>query len=185
MGADIHAFAERKINNKWERATEKIFDPGTSTWNNTSKPFSIRSYGIFGFLADVRNYSHIECITGETRGLPQDSEYLNSVSSYCSGMGAYEESVKQELFNDGNYHSFTYVTLKELLEYDYDKVFEDRRYTKQESPNVFNGAAVAKEGEGQQKTIREFLGSWFFDEIEILKTLGEPEDVRVVMWFDN
>lgn len=185
MGADIHSFAERRINNRWERVTEEIFDPGTATWNNTSEPFSIRSYGIFGFLADVRNYSHIECITGETRGLPRDSEYLNqSIELDLAIWGSIKETKREELLND-SYHSFNYVTLKELIEYAYDRVFEDRRYTKEESPNVFNGAAVAEKGKGQQTTIREFLGEWFFNEIEILKTLGEPEDVRVVMWFDN
>lgn len=33
------------------------------------------------------------------------------------------------------------------------------------------------------KTYREFLGKFFFEELELMKTLGEPEDVRVVFLF--
>ena len=48
-----------------------------------------------------------------------------------------------------------------------------------------NGAALAEEGEGKVLTYRENLEGWFFKHLEELKALGEPENVRIVFWFDN
>ena len=48
-----------------------------------------------------------------------------------------------------------------------------------------DGAAIAEEGEGTVITYRENLGEMFFTHLEELKALGEPEDVRIVFWFDN
>jgi hypothetical protein len=44
--------------------------------------------------------------------------------------------------------------------------------------------ALADEGEGKRLPLREFLGSKFFECLEILKMIGEPDAVRVVFWFD-
>jgi hypothetical protein len=33
--------------------------------------------------------------------------------------------------------------------------------------------------------MRDFLGEWYFGQLEMLGTLGEPEDVRIVFWFDS
>ena len=35
------------------------------------------------------------------------------------------------------------------------------------------------------KTFREFLGEGFFDMIEVMKEIGNTEDVRFIYWFDN
>lgn len=179
MGCDIHSFAEVKRDGKWERVTDNIFSPNDS-FGATSEPFGWRSYGMFGFLADVRNYSKVPCITGELRGLPNDSEYLNGPDRHNP-----EKTIKQINEEDWNWHSKSHIYLKELLEFNYDQQFEDRRYTKQTSPNVFDGAAIAEPGNGQIVSYREFLGSDFFEDLDILKILGQPEDVRVVFWFDN
>lgn len=185
MGCDIHSFAEVKKEGKWERVQDKIFSNGTET-----APFDWRGYGMFAFLADVRNYSCIEPITAYD-GLPDDSEYLNSPSdypgprSYWTEEPTMVETIKDDIRSDMDYHSLRHIYLNQLIEFDYEKTFEDRRTIKQTRPNSFNGAHIAEEGEGEIKTYREFLGQGFFDEIESLKTLGEPEDVRVIFWFDN
>jgi hypothetical protein len=191
MGADIHIFAEIKKADKWERLTEKIFPDGD---RKNDAPFDWRSYGMFGFLADVRNYSSIPPL-GELKGLPDDSEYLNAKLEkpssfnyrYFDNGTAYTR--KEEIEKDADYHSKTFYTLKELIEFDYDKTFEDLRYTEvTKMPNggtFSNGAAIAKEGEGKIVTFKEFLGKGFFECIDIMKTLGEPENVRIVFWFDN
>ena len=62
---------------------------------------------------------------------------------------------------------------------DYDKVFWDRRITRGN-----DGAALANEGEGEHVTLREFLGPQFFEHLKIMRSLGKPEDVRVVLAFD-
>lgn len=183
MGADIHSFVEIKKNDKWELFEEEVFpDYGDK---KVSDPFGWRSYSVFGFLADVRNYSNCKPIS-ENKGLPNDSEYLNSPSDYDDDWyGKKTTSTKKDdIRNDGNYHSFSWLTLKELLDFDYDSTFEDLRYTKQEG-NYYNGAAVAKTGEGKTISYREHLGSGFFEDLEVLKTLGNPEEVRIVFYFDN
>ena len=64
-------------------------------------------------------------------------------------------------------------------------MFWDRRVTKQVSPNCWNGAALADEGEGETVKLRDFLGEHFFSQIEIMKALGDIDDVRIIFWFDN
>lgn len=188
MGADIYSFVEVKRNNKWEIIKEEIFPSYDS---KTSSPFDYRSYSLFGFLADVRNYSHCTPIR-ECRGLPEDSEYLNSPSPYAyqrnpmSGEPiplSEQETIKSDIL-EGGYYGHSWLLLKELLDFDYDQTFWDRRITREEKPNCFNSAALAEEGEGQIITYREHLWEHFFEEIEILKTLGDPENVRIVFWFD-
>lgn len=162
MGADIHSFAEVRENGKWKKVG-KVFNG----YNNskTDCPFDWRSYSMFGFLADVRNYSKSPVIC-EPKGLPKDSEHLNA---------DYHGEPYRDWIMDGD-HSHTYLTLKELTEYDYNQEFEDLR---------LNGGETGEPGEGEKTTIRDFLEEGFFDDIEVLKTLGSSDDVRVVFWFDN
>jgi hypothetical protein len=116
---------------------------------------------MFGFLADVRNFSFIPCITGEQRGWPDDTLEIQEWDT----------------------HSETFVILDELLNFNYDNTFEDRRGCKEISPRFFDCSADMGEGNGTIFSFREFLGKGFFDDLEILKTLGSPENVRVLMSF--
>jgi hypothetical protein len=68
---------------------------------------------------------------------------------------------------------------------DYDAPIEDRRITVRTGPNSWNGGGTAEPGGGTQTTLRAFLGDHFMSHVEALKSLGEPDDVRVVFWFDN
>lgn len=195
MGCDIHSFVEVKKEGKWQKIEDKIFkDYGDRM---TSEPFGWRSYSVFGFLADVRNYSHCPVLV-EPRGLPLDSEWLNQPSKYAYDKNPmsgevipYEEreTNKKDIENDWNYHTCSHIYLKELLEFDYTQKFEDRRYSKKEiTPGggmVINGAAISEPGQGTMITFREHLGSGFFEDLMQLKMLGEPEGVRIVFYFDN
>jgi hypothetical protein len=134
------------------------------------EPFYSRNYGVFGFLANVRNYSHVPPIAEVKYAIPED---------------ATPETVEHFASWEGNRHSASWVTLKQLLAVDYEKKFWNRRVTKQTAPNCWDGAALANEGEGTRETLRDFLGATFFVHLETLKTLGKPEDVRVIFWFDN
>jgi hypothetical protein len=173
MGCDIHSWAEVREGRHWN-TVDAVFplDDFGKSWekrSHTEHPFDWRSYGMFGFLADVRNYSHVPCIQKPVWSLPDDVS----------------ERVSADYGDDGDYHSLNVITLRTLLEFDYDQTFWDRRVTKQVAPNCFDGAALADEGEGRTLTIRGFLGKQFFEELEILKSLGGPDDVRIVFWFDN
>lgn len=172
MGCDIHSFAEQKINGRWKKVDESLFRDG--------EPISVRNYGVFGFLADVRNYSFVPHIS-EVKGLPKDSEYLNEVTDDWAGN-------KWQRKDDISYdtHNSSYVTLKELIDFNYDETFEDRRGSGKISNNTWSGSIELKKGEGEIISFREFLqGSDLFEAIRILKPLGKPEDIRIVFWFDS
>lgn len=149
MGCDIHSQAERKVNGKWEIVPDIV-------------PFDWRSYGMFAFLAGVRNYSAITPLS-KPRGLPADA-------------------VERDDGDCGGDHSHSWLSLEELLAFDYDASMEDRRYTRQEGPNSFNGAATCEPGQGEKTTYREFLGEAFFKDLEKLKAAGAE---RVVFGFDS
>lgn len=173
MGCDIHSFLEVRKDGKWEVEGDVFplsgwdleYSLSRKRGTHTSHPFDWRSYGMFGFLADVRNYSHSPVIQPPTYTIPDDAS----------------DKIK-EMFEDGggDYHSHTYLTLRQLTEHDYDKTFWDRRVSKNG-----NGASLAEEGEGQTVVLRDWLGEGFFEQIEIMKTLGGLDDVRVILWFDN
>ena len=167
MGCDIHSFAERKVNGKQEKVGDHF---SLGEWERKyykkekgENPFDWRSYSMFAFLADVRNYDHCEPIS-EPKGLPTD----------ISG------EVREEYGDGSDWHSASHLTTKELLDFDYEKEFWNRRVMKNNT-----GASLAEEGEGTVLSYRENLGEFFFLHLEELKQLGNPEDVRIVFWFDN
>jgi len=67
MGCDIHSIVQVKLGRQWVTITDCLFlwDEETHTYS----PFDRRCYAVFGFLADVRNYSKVPPIS-EPRGLP-------------------------------------------------------------------------------------------------------------------
>lgn len=150
MGCDIHTRAEKRVDGKWEVI------PGIT-------PFDWRWYGMYGFLANVRNYSGIPPLS-EPRGLPDDAPPEDEDNGWLGD------------------HSFSWLSVDELTSFDYDAAVEDRRYTRQEGPNFWNGAATADPGQGKMTTYREFLGESFFADLEKLKAIGAE---RVVFGFDS
>lgn len=167
MGCDIHGFLEVRKNGKWEVFEENIFPLYGD--KKCSAPFQWRSYGMFSFLADVRNTSHVPHINF-TEGFPEDSEYLNEEveeewRSYWTEPPVLINTRGKDILEDYNYHSFCHIYLKDIVDFDYDKTFLDKHET--------------------IKTFREFLGEGFFDMIEVMKEIGNTEDVRFIYWFDN
>ncbi len=196
MGLDMSSFAEvrNKETGKWE-LVDKVFPDTVYSDDNilietvVSEPFNWRSYGMYGFLADKNNYSRVPTISAD-RGLPQDSEYLNQESPYAWKTNPMSgeiipfkdvDTIRYDILEQGWGHS--HLFLKELLDFNYDQEFEDLRTTKQIAPNCYDGKHVAEPGEGAKTTVRKFLDQGFFKHLEVLKTLGEPEDVRIVIWF--
>lgn len=169
MGCDIHTAVEVRSDGEWRWKSSAKFPDQYEDGGFTSEPFDWRSYGMFGFLANVRNYSMVPPLS-EAKGLPDNlsSELKTDLDAPWLGD-----------------HSFSWLSLAELLSFNYDQTFEDRRITVQRAPNFFDGAGLADPGDGKITSFRDFLGKKFFSQLEILKEYGAPEDVRIVFGFDN
>lgn len=151
MGCDIHCYAERKVGNNFQMVGCNAFD--------------YRSYGVFGFLAGVRNYSEIPPISAP-RGIPPDAS---------PGV--------RNLYNHWRIdaHSTSWLSVSELSAFDYDQPIEDRRVTVATEWG-YDGGRTAKVGGGEITTYREFLCDQFFNDIKKLQDAGAD---RIVFWFDN
>lgn len=151
MGCDIHCYAEKLNGKKYKQVKCNAFDD--------------RSYGTFGFLAGVRNYSDVQPIV-ERRGFPDDASPKTKATYEDWGCDA---------------HSPSWLSVEELTSFDYDRPVEDRRVTRQTSWGL-DGGCTAEAGGGKMTTFREFLGEWFFKDLEKLRAAGAD---RIVFWFDN
>jgi hypothetical protein len=180
MGTDIHIVAEVKRDGEWRLSDIKV-------------PCN-RDYDTFAILANIRNgFGFAGVKTGEPltpislpRGLPKD------ISEELKG--------KMNLPGDNDCwlgdHSYSYITLKEMLEYDYNGL-------RIECGMVTHATAEAFRKEG--KLPEEWCGwtsmkgyekmewkrplkeaAYLFGEIVVsLIPLGEPENVRIVFGFDS
>jgi|ERR1700733_7472888 len=182
MGCDIHPYAEVRVNGRWQRSYIKV-------------PRD-RNYWAFGVLANVRNgYGVAGSYTGEPvtpisepRGLPADCVTReNFIEDYES----------PDYVNLGD-HSFSWVTLAELLALDLDTPVTEGgvintaqkaaldtqgilpdRWCSMKSPMTKDDVHAT-----WKRPLRE--SAWLLSEIiEALKPLGAPDDVRIVFGFDS
>lgn len=186
MGTDIHPHVETR-------------EPD-GTWRYRGvlpETLAGRDYAWFGIIAGVRERWNLKPIA-MGRGIPADaSAFLLKARSeldeadvplaeYCEVTGLSEESVKEAhpyycytKEGEGEYfatpwlgeHDFTWITLRELLEYDWDQpIPEDGHgYYTENGPNL-----------------RDWLGRTLDEWIGYLMRFGAaPDDVRVVMGFDS
>ena len=231
MGCDIHSFAEVKTNGKWKKVG-KIFQDCYNEKELTSEPYGGRNYDLFAMLADVRNrrgFAGIKTGEGfnpicEPKGLPEDSEYLNSVSPYAYDSNPMNgkpipieerDTIRHDV-TDCDYHSHSWLTLRELLDYDWNQLTmktgwvtkaEYIEYKTNGSPNgwcgdvssggmfahVANDEIEAFNTPGKTAYTKIEWGSTYAESahfflehtIPALQNLGDPENVRIVFWFDN
>jgi hypothetical protein len=116
MGCDIHFFVEKREGERWISAD--TWYESEYRFSHVNAPFySGRNYYLFAILADVRNgFGFAGIKTGEgfnpispPRGMPDDA--CAEVQQEADAMGA-----------DG--HSHSWLTLRELLEYDWTQTTE-------------------------------------------------------------
>ncbi len=152
MGCDIHCYAERKVRGRWRMMRGQY-------------PIRHRDYRIFAFLADVRNDVGIPPIA-QPRDLPDDIS----------------DGVVAEFRKCNDAHSVSWLSVSELLAYDYDRIVtgKERRAVMADHHEDRGGAVMAEEDKGM--AVRELLGEGCFDELKELKTCGAE---RIVFWFDN
>lgn len=150
MGTDIHTTAERRLpDGTWKAVAELKF-------------YDYRNYALFGWLADVRNYSGFPPYHPD-RGLPKDIS---------------PEAYEQAEWN----HSATWYTIEELISFDYDQPVEDLRVTREIAPGFFNGGCTAEPGGGEMTTYRAAFGDEFIEDLHRLKAAGVE---RLIFSFDS
>ena len=145
MGCDIHLHVETKQYDAWLEVRNPIHEETYSQHTYRHWPGSDRYYTLFAVLADVRNRDGSVTPIATPRGLPGDAS----------------RTVKDEADTwDGDGHSHSYLTLRELVDYDWD----------------------APAG---HSTIRQQVGD-FFSLMQLMahETL-DMEYARIVFWFDN
>lgn len=174
MGTDINGLVQVKNEQGlWEEITAFLSPYNWGFYGSDHKrncPFEHRSYGVFGFLADVRNYSKVPTV-GAYPGFPEDGG-LDSKHPFLEGYDKFG-------------HDAHHVYLSQLLDFDYEQTFEDLRVNRQIASNAWDGGCTGEQGEGKLLTVREFLGELFFKDLKELATLGDPDKVRFLFYFDD
>jgi len=120
----------------------------------------VKDINPFQRRGDYEVYSFLADVRNYNRCIPIDEpRYLPDNISYEVYKIYYEGRVDN--------YSESYLSLEELLRFNYEK--------------------PCRIGEGHEviPTYREFLGEYFFEELERLKTLGPIDDIRIVFWFNN
>jgi hypothetical protein len=143
MGCDIHVHLERRDERGRYVEIPQVPD---------EYPLGGRSYSRFAFLAGVRNWANIIPLSSP-RGLPHD-------------LSATVREQSDEWDIDG--HSHSWLTLHELLTFDYDQ------------PLLFREGG--RDPRCTEATYRQLLDEEFLSEVRDLQASGVA---RVVFWFDN
>jgi hypothetical protein len=146
MGCDIHAFLEVKIGGVWHTYADVDLD---------------RDYGLFAYMANVRNWAGAIEPISLPRGLPEDAAFFTKFHSDHWG-------------TDG--HSHSWLSFDELL-----RVAE---FAKENNVSLIPWWA-------NPEITRPAFGVYLFgNDITSWKRYPEDyppalEDVRLVFWFDN
>ena len=197
MGCDIHLFTEKKSNINSEQQWVNIDNWKLNPYydendNEESEPkyklnpaFRHRNYQLFSMLADVRNDSENKPIS-DTKGLPKDIS---------------EIVIKQNEYWEGDGHSHSFFTMKELYDYyeqnnivkysglvdsDGVKAIKDGKM-----PNWFCQAStreglIYKEWQRENNVLKSFIEALENNfESEYYNKDVESENFRIVFWFDN
>ena len=155
MGCDIHMQVEKHIGGVWTRV-EKL-PPCPCSWCDArghhvdrdgvtkrncyfcdgagaeTRPYRGRSYSVFSVLANVRNDGNVTPIC-EPRGLPADATRAAGEDEGGNPKSEYE-------YGD---HSFSWLTLDEVLAYDWKQLIDDEVFV--DADNFAKWDAAGREG---------------------------------------
>lgn len=196
MGCDIHMYVEVKQHGKdiWE-TVGKVFENEFYDKNKlvtidadgysfrerfTLHPYTGRNYDLFGILANVRNGTWGEEISPISlpKGLPKDAG----------------DFTKKEYADwNGDAHSCSWLTLKELESYDWHKkvkrcanVSEEQiKEYKETGKKPTTYAAWSSVGTPFEWEDTIYPKEFCEKTIPRLKALSKFGEVRIVFWFDN
>lgn len=209
MGTDIHFFAERKnANGQWECMHDE--DP---KWGGLDESifYSRRNYDLFSILADVRNgFGFAGVPTGTKfnpidtdRGMPDDAS--PGVQEQWDSRG--EHTPSWLLLSEILSYDWDQTTTKMGLLTDDEYAAWDHKTEPASYCGGAGGAGVVVMDESDfvrlkqggdlppaerlyvrvqwEQSYRVSAAGFLKDTVPALQKLGDPEDVRVVFWFDS
>jgi hypothetical protein len=213
MGCDIHCFVEQKADDRWEQIGDFLSDWyeegdkyfGEERFKYSDSPIDCRNYSLFGVLAGVRrDFTPI----ADPRGIPEDVS--DSIGEDYKGWGcdAHTPSwltVKELLDHDWD----QLIRVGGLVDQSGFKEYIKRGEPSIWCGNVFGGDTkiisqdrmmVGIKGliplpEGHTyycgiewtNKLSDYLGKFLKDTLPQLEKRcnGDPENFRIVFWFDN
>ena len=201
MGCDIHLFTEIKksINSedKWVNVDNWRYNPyyqeGNNNWErmlSVESIYSGRNYELFGILAGVRNRNNDSI--DDPRGLPEDVS---------------EVTKKESDRWDGDGHSHSWLTLRELKEYQgLHPVVKRSGFISPEAAELLDAGEETPDTWCQMTTLTTWVKREWEEGCDVLKPLVDilnerardefyvwgdeerpefDEKIRIVFWFDN
>lgn len=201
MGSDIHIYTEIKksINSedKWVNVDNWRYNPyyqeGNNNWERMLSVESIyigRNYELFGILAGVRDHSNDSI--DDPRGLPEDVS---------------EVTKKESDRWDGDGHSHSWLTLRELKEYQgLHPVVKRSGFISPEAAELLDAGEETPDTWCQMTTLTTWVKREWEEGCDVLKPLVDKlnervrdefyvwgdeerpefdEKIRIVFWFDN
>lgn len=191
MGCDIHAVIQLKDDFVWR--TQEVDNPeykesSDYRWEREKRVYRVidnRDYDLFGILANVRNgtWGEPTPFIDEPRGFPKDFK-CDSEDTHCGiWMGD---------------HSFSWLSLKEILDFEWDKKHKHTAYVSKETaekmdkdksyiPESFAGWSSNGVVRSWDTTLRDMVSPDFFNVwIPLFKKLhDDTNNVRLVFGFDS
>lgn len=149
MGCDIHMTVERRVNGAWERVDELPPRPcshcgGAGRYSHSGNEcysckgvgkqtgsYHDRNYNVSSVLADVRNDGNVTPIT-QPRGLPADMVPERAEAE--------EDEGSPDWHGD---HSHSWLTVAELLAYDWKQVIRDEGFVIKETFAKWDAAGAS------------------------------------------
>jgi hypothetical protein len=200
MGTDIHYFVERRTAQGWELCRSDQAGPDGQRYALDFYCGEERNYALFAILADVKRMTNggFEPVAAP-RGFPRDSPTVRET----------------DLGDGGCYHNATWLTVKELLDFPWHEktrqftgwvdAAQYRRFKAAGRPERFvDQTADLVSNQEMDRLLREggdteglltlisfgipyadFAGPFVTETLPLLSTLGPPEDVRLVLYFDS
>lgn len=73
MGADIHCYAEKRVDGKWVSVGESYEEDGETCLDQSASITNGRDYGLFGLLSEVRREWGLRIIPDADMCVPEDA----------------------------------------------------------------------------------------------------------------
>ena len=214
MGCDIHMFVEVKKDGQWDKVGDvfknSYYRPAEeeSEYNRplTDEPYQGRNYTLFATLADVRNSGEGISPIDDPRDLPEDvSVGVKSESDSWNGDGHSHSWFTVKELQDYKWDTpskmYGIVSMNEYKEFVANGRPTGwcggvggrsvRHISNKEMEQLIDGSTPVDSKLSYYTEIKwevpcdDYCTTFVKETIPLLAELGDPEDVRIVFWFDN